>query len=151
MEQTWNICTSVKMSKTTQLDLPFKRLKLAPASLKFLSTRPKPPYGRQGLAKNFSIFAKKNFSIFALSFFHFCNTFHLHWGSTELLWCKKRDVTDVGPQPGAKNVTSLTGGSNWPPLVQKTLPLLTGGSNWPPLVQKTWRYSRGGPTDLLDV
>ena len=33
----------------------------------------------------------------------------------------------------------------------KTWPLLTGGSNWPPLVQKRDRYSQGGPTDLLDV
>ena len=30
---------------------------------------------------------------------HFCNTFHLHWGSTELLWFKKRYVTKTVPQP----------------------------------------------------
>ena len=28
---------------------------------------------------------------------HFCNTFHLHWGSTELLWSKKRYITNTGP------------------------------------------------------
>ena len=46
----------------------------------------------------------------------FCNTFYLHWGSTDLLWCKKHYVTDRGIQPtsfDAKNVTSLTGGSNF--------------------------------------
>ena len=32
---------------------------------------------------------------------------------------------------GPKNVTSLTGGSNWPPLVQKTWRYSRGGSNWP--------------------
>ena len=25
---------------------------------------------------------------------------------------------------------------------------LTGGSNWPPLTKKTWRHWQGGPTDL---
>ena len=38
-------------------------------------------------------------------------------GPTDLLWCKKRDVTHGGVQLtsfGAKNVTLLTGGSNWP-------------------------------------
>ena len=53
----------------------------------------------------------------------------------DLLWSKKCDVTDRGVQLtsfGPKNVTSLT-----------------GGSNWPPLVQKRDRYQQGGPTDLL--
>ena len=42
---------------------------------------------------------------------------HWHWGPTDLLWCKKRYVTDSGVQLtsfGAKNVTSMTRGSNWP-------------------------------------
>ena len=56
-------------------------------------------------------------------------------GPTDLLCSKKRDVTDMGPQLtsfGPKNVMSLT-----------------GGSNWPPLVQKRDRHQQGGPTDLL--
>ena len=45
-----------------------------------------------------------------------------HRAPTDLLWCKKRDVTDTGPQQtsfGAKNVTSLTRGPNRPPLMLK--------------------------------
>jgi len=30
---------------------------------------------------------------------HFCNTFHLHWGSTAFLWSKKRHMTNTRPQP----------------------------------------------------
>ena len=42
---------------------------------------------------------------------------HGQGGPTDLLWCKKLDVTHRGVQLtsfGAKNVTSLTGGSKWP-------------------------------------
>ena len=56
---------------------------------------------------------------------------------TDLLWSKKRDVTNREIQLtsfDAKNVT-----------------LPTGRSNWPPLMQKRDRYQQGGPTDLLDV
>ena len=66
---------------------------------------------------------------------------------TDILWSKKRHGTVPPVQLisfGPKNVTSLTGGSNWPPLVQKTWRLPTGGSNWPPLVQKTWPLPTGG-------
>ena len=49
------------------------------------------------LQQYFSISAT-TLQYFATSFLHFCNTFHVHWGSKELLWCKKRNVTDVGPQ-----------------------------------------------------
>ena len=93
---------------------------------------------------------------------------HGQGAATDLLWCKKHDVTDRGSQPtsfGAKSVTSLTGGTNWHPLVQKTsrhwqgiqltsigpknVTSLTGGTNWQPLVQKTSRHWQGDPTDLL--
>ena len=63
-----------------------------------------------------------------------------------------------------KNVTSRTGVSNWPPLIQKhdchqqedptdhlwskNVTVTQGGSNWPALIQKRYRYLQGGPTDL---
>ena len=64
------------------------------------------------------------------------NTWRFRRGaSTDLLWSKKRDVTDVGPQLTSfdpKNVMlQTTRGPNWPPSIQKTLPLPTWGSNWP--------------------
>ena len=43
------------------------------------------------------------------------NVTSLTGGPTDLLWCKKRDVTDMEVQLtsfGAKNVASLTGGFN---------------------------------------
>ena len=47
---------------------------------------------------------------------YFRRTFHLHWGSTALLWFKKRHVTNTGPQPTSfgANEKVLTGWSNWP-------------------------------------
>ena len=56
----------------------------------------------------------KDFCNFIL---HFCNTFHLHWASTDLLWSKKCYVTNTGPQPTSfdpKNVTWGTRGPNRP-------------------------------------
>ena len=49
---------------------------------------------------------------------------HKHGSPTNLLWCKKRYVTNTGPQLtsfGAKTVTWRTQGPNRPPLMQKTL------------------------------
>ena len=37
---------------------------------------------------NTSILLQQHFSISATPFCIYCNTFHLHWGSTELLWSK---------------------------------------------------------------
>ena len=50
-----------------------------------------------------------NFSNFIL---HFCNTFHLRWGSAELLWSKKPLVTNTGAlrifrHPHGSNKTGL--------------------------------------------
>ena len=64
-------------------------------------------------------------------------TMKLPWKTMETnqltSWSKKRHVTDRGIQLtsfGPKNVTSLTGGTNWPPLVQKTSRHWQG-TNWP--------------------
>ena len=49
---------------------------------------------------------------------------HQQGDPTDLLWSKKRDATNKGIQLtyfDPKNVTSPTGGSIWPPLIQKTL------------------------------
>ena len=85
-----------------------------------------------------SVFLQQHFSIFATSFLHFCNTFHPHWGSTELLWLND-----------AINVTSQTRGPNRPPLVQKNVTSQTRGPNQPSLIKKMSRHRRGVPTDLL--
>ena len=63
---------------------------------------------------------------------------------------KKRDLTNTVPQMIEKRdvtdrVIQLTS------FGAKNVTLLTGGSNWPPLVQKTLRYRQGDPTNLLDV
>ena len=141
----------------------------------FVMTRPKPPYGRQGLVGSWgkdtvwwvtfqlTSFVPKNVTlptggsncpllIQKMSCYQ-------QGGPTDLLWSKKRDVTNTGPQLTSfdpKNVTSLTGGSNWPPFIQKRdvtnrgIQLTSfdpknvmspiGRSNWPPLIQKTWRH-----------
>ena len=156
----------------------FSHVSQPPIIIIIIITRPKPPYGRQGLAglwgrdtvrwvyfgvistshlvpmalsldeqpltsmafkdfcNNTSEFLQQRFSIFATFFLHFCNKFHLHWGSTDPLWLKKRDVTE---------------GPNWPPLVQNNVTLQTQGPNWPPPVQKNVKLRTWGPTDLLDV
>merc|ERR1719318_1230557 len=70
------------------------------------STRPKPAYGRQGL--DWDRWARIQFS--QVHFGAFC---HSRGGPTDLLWSKKRHVTNGGVQLtsfGPKNVTSLTGG-----------------------------------------
>ena len=57
-------------------------------------------------------------SVFLQFHLHFCNIFHLHWGSTELIWCNKHYVTKMGPQLtsfGEKNVTWQIPGTNQPP------------------------------------
>ena len=138
----------------------------------FWYTRPKPAYGRQGL--DWFVGPGYNFVVFS--------TGRSNWP----LWSKKLHVTDRGVQLTSfdpKNVTLPKGGSNWPPLIQKTwchrrcgaptdllwskkryvtnggiqltsfdpknVKLPTGGSNWPPLIQKTLRCQQGDPTDLL--
>ena len=61
-----------------------------------------------------------------------------HWQGdpTDLLWCK--------------NVTSLTRGPNWPPLVQKRY-VTHAGPQLTSFGAKMSRHQRGAPTDLLDV
>ena len=82
----------------------------------FINTRPKPPHGRQGLQGllgkdivkqvHFGVFSTSHFAPMALS----------------LEWIELSSTMDV------------------------TSP--TGGSNWPSLVQETWHHRQGGPTDL---
>ena len=50
------------------------------------------------LQQHFGIFAR-TLQYFCNFILHFCNTFHLHWGSTALLWSKKRHVTNTRHQP----------------------------------------------------
>ena len=123
----------------------------------FLCTRPKPAYGRQGLdwiigpGYSFGVFSTSRSRSFEISWRDWKvgpkltkwpplvqKTWrHWHGAPSDLIWSKKRDVTDIGPQ-----LTSFD---------PENMPSLTRGPNWPPLVQKTWRHWLGAPTDLLDV
>ena len=64
----------------------------------FSETRPKPAFGRQGLDSD-------RWARIQFSQVHFGAKLDSRGGPTDLLWSKKRHVTN--------------GGSNWPPLVQK--------------------------------
>ena len=92
----------------------------------FKNTRPKPAYGRQGLDWD---------SRARIQFSQVQTWRYQQRDPTDLLWCKNVTVTHRGVQ-----LTSFDA---------KTWSLLTGGSNWPPLMQKCDRYLQGGPTDLL--
>ena len=86
---------------------------------RFPTTRPKPPYGRQGLVGLFHVSGWIHFSIFATFFLHFCKMFQWlrHNGTALVKWGKKCYVTDAWSQPtsfGAKNVMWRARGPNGP-------------------------------------
>ena len=83
---------------------------MLPFGEKFVTTRPKSPYGRQGLAGSWG-----KDSVWRVQFL-------LSSFGAQLVWSKKHYVTDREIQLTSfdpKNVTLPTGGSNWPSLVQK--------------------------------
>ena len=96
---------------------------------RFLQTRPKPAYGRQGLDSD-------RWARIQFSQVHFGKLLkptknhettlktlrHQQRVPTDFLWCKYVTVTNTGPKPtsfGAKSLPSLTRGPNRPPLMQK--------------------------------
>ena len=102
--------TSTQTSRTCSLD---KTKVHRDQKIHFYDTRPKPAYGRQGLDWD-----RRARIQFGQVHFGAKMSRHQQGDPTDLLWCK--------------NVT-----------------LPTGGSSWPPLIQKTWRYQQGDPTDHL--
>ena len=90
-----------------------------------------------GPGYSFGVFSMSRFAPLALSSVDDPKMLCLKQGdSTDLLW--------------SKNVTSRTGGCNWPPLVQKHH-ASNRGIHLISFHPKMWRQEQGDPTDLLDV
>ena len=106
-----------------------------------ITTRPKPAYGRQGL--DWIVGPGYSFVVFSTN-----REIQL----TSLIQKTTRhrqgvQLTSFDP----KNVSLPKGGSNWPPLIQKTWCHQQGDLADLLWCKKRDRYQQGGPTDLLDV
>ena len=111
------IKTNLEPWKTLKTHMePWKAIKYQPGTMKNHKKQPRSIGAKSGMSQtggpNWPPLVQKTWR-------------HWHGALTDLLCCKKkRDITDAEPQLtsfGAKIVTSLTLGPNWPPLVQKTL------------------------------